>query len=185
MINKTLSIGFILSLVLFLFPSPVYGSEKSSGSSAVLTREQGSPIPDTRVKILKKFLLSYNSPLATSANTFVAEADKNKLDWRLVASISGVESTFAHHLPYESYNAWGWGIYGDNMLYFKSYDNGIETISQSLREKYMDTWGARDVYQIGRYYASSPTWAQRVEYFMNRIEYFAMQNQTDTLSISL
>ena len=184
MYKYLLSIG--ISLAIFtLFATPVYGLEKASGSSAILVETYTPEAPDNRVKILREFLESYDSPLAASAETFVAEADKHNLDWRFVASIAGVESTFAHHLPYESNNAWGWGIYGDNMIYFKSYDEGIAIISQSLRTKYIDKWGAKDVHQIGKYYASSPTWSQKVTYFMNRIEYFASLNEVDTLSISL
>lgn len=140
---------------------------------------------DNRAKILKKFLQFYNSPLADNAETFIKQADANNLDWKLVASISGVESTFGKQIPNNSYNAWGWGIYGDNVIYFTSFDEAIETISKGLKDNYIDKWGAQDVYQIGRYYAASPTWAQRVDYFMNKVDEFAVKNPTDNLSISL
>lgn len=140
---------------------------------------------DRRVKILRDFLDSYNSPLAPFASVFIKEADKNKLDWRFVAAISGVESTFGQQLPYNSYNAWGWGIYGDNMIRFASYEEAIETISKGLKERYIDSWGARDIYQIGRFYAASPTWAQRVAFFMERVDQFAANNPKNYLSLSL
>ena len=112
-------------------------------------------------------------------------ADKYNLDWKLVAAISGVESTFGQQIPYSSYNGWGWGIYGDNLIRFSSWTECIETVSKSLREDYADKWKAEDVYQIGRLYASSPTWASRVTYFMNNIQEFALSNSKDSLSLSL
>jgi hypothetical protein len=129
-------------------------------------------------------LEKYNSPLVPYAGTFVETADKYNLDWKLVAAISGVESTFGREIPDASFNGWGWGIYGDNMIRFSSWNEGIETISQGLRTKYIDKWGAKDVYEIGRFYAASPTWAQRVEYFMNSIEEYRNLSMAN-LSISL
>lgn len=165
--------GVILfSLLLITTANPIRAeSLEIPVSSAKLSRGVEDPyLTDRRVAVLYSFLDGYNSPLKYNAVDFVREADSNRLDWRLVASISGVESTFGKQLPYNSYNAWGWGIYGDNMIRFASYDEAIATISKSLREKYIDTWGAQNVYEIGRFYASSPTWAQRVVYFMNKIE---------------
>ena len=49
----------------------------------------------------------------------------------------------------------------------------------------MNQRGATNVYEIGRTYAASPTWAVRVEYFMNRISDFSILNPKDSLSISL
>ncbi|MDP3988264.1 MAG: hypothetical protein Q8P80_03915 [Candidatus Levybacteria bacterium] len=180
--NKLYFLIWLIVLFSFIVPQKVLADEKTNkllASSKVVVKN------DIRVKVLKDFLLTYNSPLAENAQTFVEEADKNKLDWRLVASISGVESTFGHQIPYNSYNAWGWGIYGDNMITFQSYDEAIKTISKSLRKDYMDSWGAQDVYQIGRIYAASPTWAQRVEYFMEKVEDFQLNNPKNYLSLSL
>src|SRR3989344_5945584 len=173
-------IGFSLAFLVFLAATvPSYAaasgiSIKAPSATFVATQEVNKE--DTRVIVLEAFLASYDSPLTPSAKTFVATADKYKLDWRFVAAISGVESTFGHQIPYESYNAWGWGIYGDNTHSFASFDEGIETISQGLRERYIDKWGAEDTYAIGRIYAASPTWAQRVEYFMGKMKEFELKN---------
>lgn len=174
--------GFLLFIILFFATTQPTKAEsiKIPVSSARFSSGIEDPyLTDRRVTVLYSFLDSYNSPLKYNTVDFVREADVNQLDWRLVASISGVESTFGKQLPYNSYNAWGWGIYGDNMIRFASYDEAIATISKSLREKYIDTWGAQNVYQIGRFYAASPTWAQRVIFFMNKIE------STDELPITI
>lgn len=157
--KKLFSILFLV--VVFALSAPAFG-----GVSAAPSTDQSY----RRAVILYNFLDKYNSPLKVYSRDFVEKADQYNLDYRLVAAISGVESTFAQQLPYNSYNAWGWGIYGTNMIYFKSYPEAIGTISKSLREDYINKWGAKDVYQIGRFYAASPTWAQRVVYFMSKIE---------------
>lgn len=157
----------------------------ASGSSAVLTTTSKTALEDNRTRILKKYLEQFDSPLAPYAGSFVENADKYDLDWKLVAAISGLESTFGQQIPYGTYNGWGWGIYGDNRIYFSSWENGIGTVSQGLRTKYMDAWGAKNVWEIGRIYAASPTWAQRVIYFMNQIEAFKLRNPADSLSISI
>lgn len=178
---------FFLTIVLLLSAQAqnAKAQVKASGASAVLITTSASKPEDYRVKVLRRYLESYNSPLASYAESFIENADKYNLDWKLVAAISGLESGFGQQIPYGTYNGWGWGIYGTNRIYFKSWDAGISTVSEGLRVKYMDTWGAQDVYQIGRIYAASPTWAQRVTFFMNQIEAFKLRNPADTLSISI
>ncbi len=162
----------------------VFAAAISVDSSAVLLKPIARPL-DTRVEILKEFLEQYNSPLTPFASDFVEIADKYELDWKLVVAISGVESTFGKQIPYDSFNGWGWGIYGNNVIRFSSWTEGIEAVSEGIRTKYIDKWGATDVYGIGRFYAASPTWAQRVEYFMRKIDEFKDQKLSKSLSISL
>lgn len=177
---------FLLLLPLILFTSQnASAAEKAYAPSAMLATNTQFVEVDNRAKILRKFLEQYNSPMAAHADTFVHEADKNDIDWKLVAAIAGLESGFGKHMPYNSYNAWGWGVYGDNVIRFKNFDDGIAILSKGLRENYINKMGSDDVYVIGKRYASSPTWAQRVEYFMNRIEAFEEKENAMTLSISL
>jgi hypothetical protein len=183
--SKKLIVLFFLTLVFAFNTHVVSAQERASASSARITTADSETNDDYRIKILKSYLEKHNSPLAQEAANFVKYADEYNLDWKFVAAISGLESTFGQQIPYNSYNAWGWGIYGDNMIRFNSWEEGIQTISQGLREKYMDKWGAQDVYQIGSLYASSPTWAQRVSYLMDNIEDYALKNPKDTLLLSL
>jgi len=179
-----LFILFFFSLT-FIAPKQETYAEKHSAQSASLLKAQETPGYDNRVLILEQYLEKWDSPLASNAGKFVEEADKYNLDWKFVASIAGLESSFGKFLPYNSYNAWGWGIYGTNVHYFKSYDEGIATISKGLRENYIDKWGAKDIYEIGSLYAASPTWAERVIGFMNSIDTFEKEMETKTLPISL
>lgn len=158
----------IFYIVMFLvwIGLPSVASAKEAGESAKLTNTIVAV--DPRAKKLEEYLAWHNSPLAPYAKVFVDNADKYGLDWRLVASISGVESTFGKRLPYNSYNAYGWN--GGN-YYFKSWEDGIETVSKTLRQNYMNKWGAQTVYDIAPIYAPpSKTWAGNVSYFMKQIE---------------
>src|SRR5579864_6730558 len=101
--EKTIiSLSIVLCIILFFsvfIPQTAFAQEKQAGTSATFEETQINEVRDNRVEILQKFLEQYNSPLASNAETFVKEADKNKIDWKLLPSIAGVESTFAHAEP--------------------------------------------------------------------------------------
>lgn len=121
---------------------------------------------DTRTVAVRNIFKKYNSPLIDQAILYVKYADEFGIDWRLLPAISGLESTFGRFLMPGSYNAYGWG---GGYIYFESWEDGIRVINKALRENYMDRWGASDVWSIGPIYAESPTWAVRVNKFMDEI----------------
>lgn len=184
-ILKTFVFSLIITFILILSSeTPALAQTKLARPSASFAVEYKTQ-KDSRAEILEAFLNQYNSPFADQAYIFVREADKYDLDWRFLVAISGVESTFGKAYPEGSYNAWGWGIYGTNRHGFASWEDAVTTISRELRERYMDKWGATDVYQIGHYYAASPTWASRVTFFMDRISAFESTYTSAQLPISL
>ena len=176
----------ILVLCSILIPSATASAqertEAPSASFAAILRAQKE---DNRVSVLKQYLENHNSPMVDNAEDFVIQADINHIPWDLVAAIAGTESTFGQHEPSNCYNGWGYGIYGDNVLCFNSYTEAIKTISRALRDTYIDKFGARDVYGIGKYYASSPTWGMHTDYFMKDIESFQKSYESSSLPISL
>lgn len=175
---------FFFILFIFILTTKAHARTKASGSSAAFTKTQDVEL-DKRVKILKAYLKSHDSPLSENAETFVRSADKYNLDYRLVAAISGVESTFGKQIPSNSFNAWGWGIYGENIIRFQSFDEAINTISKDIRGQYMNKWKTKDVQDIGRIYAESPTWASGVQYFMNKMYQYELNDPKLALSLSL
>lgn len=181
---RKLIIVFLVIIISQLTANSANATELASGSSAKIELVKVKNF-DSRVKILEDYLNQFNSPLVGEASSFVKYADEYNLDFRLVAAISGVESTFGHQIPYSTYNGWGWGIYGTNMIYFSSWEDGIKTVSEGLRTNYLNKWGATNVYEIGRIYAASPTWASRVEYFMGKISDFALRNPQSALPLSI
>jgi hypothetical protein len=134
---------------------------------------------DIRTAMVAAFLRGHRSPMAESAGTFVAVADKYHLDWRLLVAIAGKESSFGLHTPSNSYNAWGWGIPtgAQSGLAFNSWNAGIETVGKGLRTKYYDQ-GFTSLAQIEASYtppsAANPQhpWRVGVAQFMYDIEHY-------------
>lgn len=166
---------YALILILpFLINSPILIK-----GEPVLAQEQqiGTRQMDKRAQILKAYLAKYNSPLENQAQDFIDAADTYNLDWKFVAAIAGNESTFGKFVPgghqpgYSSYNAWGWGVYGTQAIYFKSWRDGIFTVSKGLRENYFNR-GLTDPYAINRVYAASPHWGKNVTFFLQDMEKF-------------
>lgn len=129
---------------------------------------------DNRTIILSRYLATHNSPLQYHAQDFIDAADKNSLDWKLVPAIAGVESTFGKFIP-GGYNGWGWGVYGNQALYFKSWKDGIYTVSAGLKKNYIDR-GLKDPLSINRVYAASPSWGRKVNFFIAEITKFEKEN---------
>lgn len=169
----------LLITAFFLTATPVYAADASvAGQSALPV--QTVYVEDERATLLKRYLTSHNSPMASEAEHFVSEADRLGLDWKLVAAIAGVESTFGKHVPANSYNGWGWGIFtgASDGIHFKNWADGITTVSEGLKHNYIDK-GAETLDQIGARYAASPTWATKVRYFLGKIEAFKTEGVED------
>lgn len=160
-------------------------AQVASGSSAELVSPVTLRAVDNRAQILRDYLIMKNSPLAPHAQTFIDSADKYNLDWRLVVSISGLESGYGKHQPAGSHNGWGWGYSGGTVKHFETWDEAIEEISRGLRQNYLKDRTESDPYVIGPTYAASPTWAIRVTGFMNQLEAYRMRNAKFTLALSL
>jgi hypothetical protein len=171
-------LGFILST------STAHANTARESAKLVLPEDIISQT-DNRSVLLRDFLAERGSPLAPHAATFVAEADRNGLDWRLVVSIAGNESGFGHKIPPYSNNAWGYGVYGGNVIRFSTWDEGIATVSGAIKKNYIDKWGATNVYEIGDIYAADPHWAQKVTFFMNQIEAYESDRTKSAISISI
>lgn len=90
---------------------------------------------DYRIERLNHYLQSKNSPLAEYAKTIVEEADRNGIDWTLVTSISGKESSFGKRIPEGSHNAWGIGG-AKSVRHFSSWNESIKFTSELLGKNY-------------------------------------------------
>lgn len=163
----------IVIFLLLALPALYSNKFEVRGDSVVANTIQNEVISrklDPQAQILAAYLTKYNSPLVEHAQDFVDAARAYDLDWRLVAAISGVESTFGQNAY--GFNAWGWGIYGNQALDFRSWKDGIFTVSQGLRQNYLNK-GLTNPYTINRNYAASPHWGSKVSYFMQDMEKFA------------
>lgn len=127
-------------------------------------------LADGRAANLKLFFRKYNSPLYNHADYIVKTADKYQFDYRLLPAIAMIESGLCNQIPTGSHNCWGWGIYGNTVTGFDSYEDAIETVSRGLRKNYLDR-GMTTASQIMASYApSSTSWASKVNSFLRVLE---------------
>ncbi|MBI2314976.1 glucosaminidase domain-containing protein [Candidatus Daviesbacteria bacterium] len=176
-------LAFFILTLLSLSPTKIVVAEKLVEEKEV-NRQVEAKRMDNRAKILAQYLAKFNSPLQYHAQDLIDAADAYRVDWKLIPSIAGVESTFGKHIP-GGFNAWGWGVYGTQAIYFDSWKDGIFTLAKGLREGYLDK-GLKDPYAMNRIYAASPSWGKNVTFFMQDLEKFASEfvdNDSDFSSL--
>lgn len=182
---KTKALFLILLALPLLFLNRPVSAEKVIKNDFTTTQTEVSAKKlDNKAEILAKYLARFNSPLQYHAQDFIDASNTYGLDWKLLPSIAGVESTFGKQIP-GGFNGWGWGVYGTQAIYFNSWNEAIFTIAKGLRENYLNK-GLNDPYTINRVYAASPYWGSRVSYFMQDMEKFANQfeaNQKENITM--
>jgi len=82
---------------------------------------------DSRVIQLRRFLQARDCPISRFAPDFIAAADRFALDWRLLPSISYVESGGGKE--YRGNNIFGWG---NGVQAFPSIRAGIRVVASRL-----------------------------------------------------
>jgi hypothetical protein len=124
-------------------------------------------VPSWKVSRVYTYLAGRGAPLASEAKYLVQAAAYYKIDYRLVASISIIESSGGLH-TYRPYNAWGWGG-ADNAFVFKSWKDSITTVTRGLSRYYAS--GAVTPAQIApRYNPHTPNeWSRKVSYVMEQM----------------
>jgi len=132
-----------------LASTPVRLYQALPNSAGSVSFEVGTA--DARPVIIRQYLEKYRSPLVDQADHFFQISQK--------------------YNPDDTHNAWGWGIHSRGTLGFSSWEEGIETVAQGLRENYLNR-GFIDVEQIAARYAppSKESWAFGVNQFMEEME---------------
>lgn len=135
--------------------------------------EDNISFTDGRAKIIENFLKQYKSPLAPYSNTFIQVADKYQLDYRLLPAISMQESNGGKKVINNSFNPFGYGIYGSLVIKFSSWEEAIERVGRALREDYLNQ-GLKTPTQIMAKYTppsleKGGAWAKGVSIFMEEL----------------
>ena len=174
--NKLLVIFSILIALLFSNMTGLSDKPAENIMQEIEAREL-----DGEAMVLAQYFAQYNSPLQFHAQDFIDASRQFNVDWKLVPAIAGVESTFGKFIP-GGYNAWGWGVYGNQAIYFTSWRQAIFEVTKGLREKYLDR-GLMDPYSMNRIYASSPYWGGKVTYFMADLEKFSQNLDAQNIAV--
>ena len=128
---------------------------------------------DARAKIIENFFKDYLAPLADFGDKFAKVADQYQLDYRLLPAIAMQESNGGKKVINDSHNPFGYGIYGNLVIKFSSWEEAIERVGKALREDYLDK-GLKTPGQIMTKYTPSSaakggSWAIGVSSFMEEL----------------
>lgn len=128
---------------------------------------------DGRSKIIEDFFKKYKSPLAKQSSAFVNIADKYSLDYRLLPAISMQESLGGKKVIGNSHNPFGYGIYGNLVVKFSSWEEAIERVGRAIKQDYLDK-GLKTPTQIMAKYTppsleKGGAWAKGVSSFMEEL----------------
>jgi hypothetical protein len=125
---------------------------------------------DARLTAVKTFLKRYKSELLPYSDEIIASADKYNIDYKLVPAIAMQESGGCKKAPKDSYNCWGFAIYGKKVTKFTNYYEAIDTVSKTLAKQYIAK-GLETPEQIMTKYTpgSNGSWAHGVNFFMNQL----------------
>lgn len=141
--------------------------EKKNTDSARIVQER-------QQALLADFLSRYNTPLTPPdyyAQKMVAIAHKYNLDYRLLPAIAMVESTLCKFIPADSYNCFGFGVYGGNVLRFDSFEHGFDVVAAGLKKNYIDRGLVTPAEIETRYNPNSQgAWSGKVQLIMEQIE---------------
>lgn len=130
-----------------------------------------SPSHDIRILVLKKFLKDYRSPLFDQAEELVKQADNFGLDYTLLPAIAMQESGGCKTIPENSFNCWGFGIYGDRVTRFDSYQKAIAQVAKTIKESYVKKGASNPTLLEDRWTPSSRgNWSYSVNFFIGKIK---------------
>ncbi len=120
------------------------------------------PSPDPRTVRLRKYFSRLRCPVSYLAEDFVQAADDNHLDWRLLPSISVIESGGGKE--YRNNNIFGWA-HGDHL--FPTLRSGINEVAFKLGKSPL--YRNRDIESKLHIYNPDETYADNVQAVMNQI----------------
>jgi len=126
---------------------------------------------DANVEIVRQFFTRYNSPLEPFAQDIVDAANAYNIDFRLLPAIAMQESNLCKKAPIDSYNCWGFGIYGKKTTRFENYKEAIYTVTKTLSQQYKNK-GLETPEEIMKKYTPSNNgrWAYSIKFFMDRLK---------------
>src|ERR1700689_3583977 len=117
---------------------------------------------DPRLSRLQKFFGDRDCPLRDSAKDFLIAADQNELDWRLLPSISIIESSGGK--DYTNNNVFGWDSCKEK---FSSVRAGIHYVAAQLGKSTRYT--GKDIDSKLQIYNPLPEYSQKVKAVMRAI----------------
>lgn len=133
---------------------------------------------DARAYKVEKVFEKFKCPLTGRGEFIVAKADEYEIPYWLISAVSFQESGCGKKTPKvegltESYNAWGYGIWGKNVKTFESWEAGITAVSKYFGINFYSK-GITDPCEIMKVYTppSKGSWCEGIKYFGEMIDKF-------------
>lgn len=145
-------------LVAGLVGMPVMVSTTSLSPKAAYRPSQDDP----RLRALEEFFADRDCPLSDSAAEFISAADQNRLDWRLLPSISMIESSGGKAC--RNNNVFGWDSGREE---FASVQAGIHFVASQLANSRL--YKNKNLEQKLLTYNPQPEYAVRVKAVMRKL----------------
>ncbi|MBI2310690.1 hypothetical protein HYU90_02615 [Candidatus Collierbacteria bacterium] len=129
-------------------------------------------VADARTELLRQYLNHYNSPLEQYVDLIVQMSDQYDFDYRWMVAIAMQESTLCKFIPENSYNCWGWGIYGDKVTRFESYEDAIRRIAPQFKQIFLKDNHTKDPFKVMKTYTppSDGSWAEGISQFFTDLQ---------------
>lgn len=153
-IRQVMSVGIVLVVGMLAAPQQMASVQHLTDAVSYHT--------DERVERLRGFFAERDCPAEELARDFVAAADMNGLDWRLLPGISFIESSGGKR--YINNNIFGWDSCRTK---FTSVRAGIYAVASRLANS--ELYEDKDTSQILHTYNPFPDYAPKVTRVMNAI----------------
>lgn len=127
-----------------------------------VAQQSGQNVFDARLSMLQSFFQYAHSPLKALAGEFLEAADRHGLDWRLLPSISMVETGCGRTAV--GNNLFGWN---SGLKRFASAREAIRVVAARLAESKL--YRGKDLNALLATYNSHPRYAARVRSVMGQI----------------
>ncbi len=127
---------------------------------------------DARPEIIRQYLQQYESPLEPYSNLIVELSDQYNFDYRWLVAIAQQESSLCKRIPENSYNCWGWGIYGDKVTRFDSFEDALRRIAPQFTKIFLQGNHYVDPAEVMKTYTppSDGSWANGVSTFFDNLD---------------
>ena len=152
-----------------IYETPEGSNPAGAKAPGILATIKGE---DSRIVLVDRFLAKYHSPMVGLGKEFIAAADSNGLDWRLLPAIAFQESNLGKKIPRGSYNPFGWAIYeGKNSgAYFNSWTEAINIVALRISQNYSTVETINPETIVFRYTSrQNPSWVFAVRAAMEEI----------------
>ncbi len=129
-------------------------------------------IADARPEIIRQYLNKYESPLEPYSDLIVTLSDQYNFDYRWLVAIAQQESGLCLHIPENSFNCWGWGIYGDKVTRFDNYEDALRRIAPQFTKIFLKGDHSKDPSEVMKTYTppSDGSWAAGVSSFFDNLD---------------